>query len=932
MEGGSLIERMEELAEGAALLGRALAGNGGLAVIEGPAGIGKTALLGALAERSEGFRVLRASGDDLERSLAFGIVRQLFERPLARDEGLRERVLGGAACVAAGVVLPGERGTPAPSSAAAVNHGLTWLAANLAEERPLLLLIDDLQWSDPASLEWLAHLGRRVEELPLALIATWRIGEPGSEVVALDRLRDEPSTLMLRPDPLSPEGTAQLVRHSLGKEVDGKLCDVCARATGGNPFLLIELLRSVSEQPQIEAAAIDSLRPESIGRSVERRLERLPPSARRAAEACAVLGEGAELRHVEALAGLHREEAVSAADALTDSGILAAGRPLRFLHPLVREAVYQGLGEQARSQAHAAAARLLAGEGAEDLQVATHLVAAPPAADPWAIDRLYAAGQTALLRGAPIEASELFERALLEPPPESCRHAIRLTLGIAESRQLRMSGVAHLQAVVAESPSARERGEAVLELVKFDVLAYQTIDLEALERARADLGEEDRELRLLLTGAIVAAGQFIDRSVEAASAEASRLLPELSGETPAERRLLAAVAFRRALRQEAGCDACAALAEQAMGDGRLVEEANEDASAVEATVVLLNADRDEAATTAIEAALRTARTRGSELAFGIWSTLRCYRGWIFGDLLEAEADGYSALAAAGKLPLVRTSVVAFLARVLIDRGELQEADRLLVSSLSPPGAEKTRADTLARLALAELRSAQGRWDEAAEAVLAVVAHQSARGEGGIMPWRPTAAVALARSGEVEEARRLIAEQRLIDWNLPRFTGLTLRGEGLIEGGEEGIELLRRAAEILAATPARLEHARALLDLGAMLRRENQRVEAREVLARSLDLADRCGAGRLVALAREEIAATGARPRRMRLYGVDSLTASEHRVARMAAEGMSNPEIAQALFVTRKTVEKHLGNVYMKLEIPSRDQLPEALAGPGESRD
>jgi DNA-binding CsgD family transcriptional regulator len=108
-----------------------------------------------------------------------------------------------------------------------------------------------------------------------------------------------------------------------------------------------------------------------------------------------------------------------------------------------------------------------------------------------------------------------------------------------------------------------------------------------------------------------------------------------------------------------------------------------------------------------------------------------------------------------------------------------------------------------------------------------------------------------------------------------------------------------------------------------LRRAKHRAQAREVLTRALDLADRCGAERLVEIAREEIAATGARPRRMRLSGIDSLTASERRVARMATEGMSNPEIAQALFVTRKTVEKHLGNVYMKLDIPSRDQLPAA---------
>ncbi|MFL5885651.1 MAG: LuxR C-terminal-related transcriptional regulator, partial [Thermoleophilaceae bacterium] len=155
-------------------------------------------------------------------------------------------------------------------------------------------------------------------------------------------------------------------------------------------------------------------------------------------------------------------------------------------------------------------------------------------------------------------------------------------------------------------------------------------------------------------------------------------------------------------------------------------------------------------------------------------------------------------------------------------------------------------------------------------------------------------------------------------------GMALRAAGLVEGGERRIELLAEAADVLADAPARLERARALTDLGAALRQANRRIAAREPLRLALDLADACGARPLAERARQELRAAGGRPRRPRTSGVEALTASERRIAAMAARGMSNPEIAQALFVTKKTVEAHLGGAYRKLGIRSRTQLAGAL--------
>ena len=200
----------------------------------------------------------------------------------------------------------------------------------------------------------------------------------------------------------------------------------------------------------------------------------------------------------------------------------------------------------------------------------------------------------------------------------------------------------------------------------------------------------------------------------------------------------------------------------------------------------------------------------------------------------------------------------------------------------------------------------------------------------LFAWRSQAALALLGLGRRDEARRYAAEELALSrqWDAPRSLGRSLIAAGLAEGGEEGIALLAMPSPCSSHSQARLEHARALVELGAALRRGNRRSDSREPLRRGLELATICGASPLAERAETELLATGARPRRIALSGVDSLTPSERRVAEMAAEGGTNREIAQALFVTPKTVEVHLSSVYRKLEISSRRQLASALAAAG----
>jgi DNA-binding CsgD family transcriptional regulator len=196
-----------------------------------------------------------------------------------------------------------------------------------------------------------------------------------------------------------------------------------------------------------------------------------------------------------------------------------------------------------------------------------------------------------------------------------------------------------------------------------------------------------------------------------------------------------------------------------------------------------------------------------------------------------------------------------------------------------------------------------------------------------LPWRSEAALAQLAIGDQESALRLSAEELGLarTFGAPRAIGVASRAAGLVAGGGRGERLLREAIASFERAGAGLERGRALADLGAMLRRRNRRTEARELLREALDIAQRAGAQRLAVQAETELRATGARPRRAVLTGLDSLTASERRIAELAGDGQTNREIAQALFITTRTVEGHLTSVFRKLRLDSRKELRAVLA-------
>ena len=306
-------------------------------VVEGAAGIGKTSLLAAAAERAaaRGTRVLAARAAPLEQAYGFGVVRQLFEpvragcdaaewqRLTADAAGLALRALDPAAAVAA----PGDDVTHATL------HGLFWLAANLAAQGPLVLAVDDAHWADPPSLRWLGYLARRLEGLPVLALVAVRSGEPPSEPRLLDDLLAEPRALLLRPRPLGPDSSAAVVRGRIG-DAAPEFCAACHDATGGNPFLLDALIASVRAEGARRGCAGGgrdrALRPRGGGARAGPPA-RAAPGARELARALAVLGDDAAPREVAALAGLDAAEAAKLSDALRAAGVLRPGpaRPRR---------------------------------------------------------------------------------------------------------------------------------------------------------------------------------------------------------------------------------------------------------------------------------------------------------------------------------------------------------------------------------------------------------------------------------------------------------------------------------------------------------------------------------------------------------------------------------------------------------------------------
>jgi DNA-binding CsgD family transcriptional regulator len=924
-----LLEREHELEALEAAIAAGTDGTASLVLVEGPAGIGKSRLLAEarmLGEEHD-LAVRSARGGEFERDFPFGVVRQLFESQLVGEDE-RSRLLSGAAEGAAPVFGEDVADDDLPSeSMFARLHGLYWLTVNLTSERPLLLTVDDLHWCDGASLRFLAYLARRLEDVPVVLVASVRSSEADANQAILEELTSEPHAQVLMPGPLTEGAVAEVVRDRMGDAVDAAFAEACHASTGGNPLLLNELLKAlVADHIAPDAAHVDVVRelgPRAASRAVLLRLARLSPDAVEVARAVAVLGDGAEFGVVAELAELDSLPVAAATRELVQAEILRPEPPLGFVHPLVQAAVYHDLAPGERELYHERAATLLVALGAPKQQIAAHLLVMPAQGRASVVNVLRDAAAVAVARGDLDAARSLLERALAEPPEPELERSLLLELGRVEGMTSLPAAAEHLHSAYELATDPAARGFAADQLARTLVFLGAPEESAVLAHDAAlelppELADLARRLEAveLLSLFFGAEPQHDEHERLAAARDV-----DVTGGVGA--RSLAAVAAWDWAERVGPADRVCALARAALEGGELL--AADGLMPMIATAALALADLDEALDS-WDAQRAEAHRKGSLMRVGgvhLWSGFTHY---LRGDLVEAETElraSQETLRQWVGMPIERGWTPPVLAEVLIERGAIDEA-RVLLDALGEALPYSDHAILLDRARL-RLLLADGRPQEALAHAEVHDRHAYWKRHPRFAPWLSLKAMALERLGRHDEAVALAeAEVELArTWGTPGTVGRSLRILGTILHSD-GRELLEEACDVLEQAPARLEQAKALAALGAALRHARKPTEAREPLRRALELADACGARRLVESVRTEIYATGARPRTAALAGVLALTASERRVADLAAAGQTNRDIAQALYVTPKTVEVHLSSAYRKLGIASRRELARAL--------
>ena len=917
-----LLDRDREMRAVRAALDDLAAGEPRLLLIEGPAGIGKTRLL-TEARRIAGersIRVLTARGSQLEKAFGFGAVRQLFEPELALAER-RDALLGGAAASARTVfdLAPGE----SPDGSFAVLHGLYWLAVNLSADGPLVLAIDDLQWCDSASLRWLAYLVRRLDGVPMLVVGTVRTGEQHVDEELLTELSLEPVAAVVRPAALSPEATADLVERRLGGPVSPLFALASHRTTSGNPLLLRQLLRGLeADGVRPDAAHADvvvAVGSRAVSSMVLMRLRRLPGSAADVARAAAVLGDGASLPAVAALAELGEAETAAGLAALARCEVVKDEQPMAFVHPLVRDAVYRDLPAAECALRHERAAGVLRAAGASDEQVAAHLLLAPSRGDPATVEVLRRAARTAADRGASDSAVTLLRRALAELPAGELRCDVLTELGMLETLIDGATSTEHLLQAYALTEDAQARATIAVAIARTEVFASPPGVATAFAREAATAVPPELADHRQALLAIERTGGYmhgLERDVWAGTAP-----PEPAGRGHGARMLAATLSFETMIE---GADRERALAlARASLEGDRLWTVDSGLFWVVAALVRMVADDDLGS---FWARARTqAHARGSlftAMSTNLWEG---YWRWRRGELDEALACLTAALDQDrmwGGSGIGEPYTRSFQIGCHLDRGDVAAAREVADAALAGPALGE--GGRLLQHSLARLLAVEGRPAEALAALDAIPMPVPVRNPVW-NPWLTTAAIALDRLGRTDEAVTLMEEEvtRLRRWGAPSYLGTALCRLGQLRG-DDGLADMREAVEVLTPTYAAVELARARCMLGS--RAEVPDDEAVELLRAALDTALDRGALGIQRRARAALARRG-RPDESGRDAQRCPTTTERRIVELAAAGHGIRDVAQQLFLTPGTVQAVLesatGNGFKFPSSPSAD--PRSLA-------
>jgi DNA-binding CsgD family transcriptional regulator len=925
----ALVERRAEIAAIERLVKDARGRRGRALAVVGPAGIGKSNLLARalVAAKSLGVQFLAGAGAARESSLPYGLVRRLFDRRLdPMSKRAKARLLAGIGDEATATLTLSRAEAFGAEARHAALLGLYGLLVGFSEGAGLVVVVDDVHWSDDRSLDWLAFTARRLHASGVSLLVAVRTDELWRGERAIEVFEDAGAELV-EPSPLSEPGAGRLLRARTGLEIPSGFVRVAHDSTGGNPFLLGEVARALA------AGEAGVPRPTTqLERFVAVRLERLGADARQVADAVAVLGCGSALRDAAGVARLDMERAATAADVLRRAGVLGAGAELRFCQPLVAQAAYQRLTPSCRALMHARAARALDAAGASAAAVARHLLRTEPAGDRWVVQRLTGAAEEALQSNAPASAVGFLRRAEREGTAEG-RAGLLAALGKAEVVVGDTSALEHLGAAHRCESDPLRRAEVARALAHLLMLSGEPDEACALiQRELPAVRAIDPDLATRIEADMLATARTVPTCVDRVTSRL-RAIGRPAGRTPGERALLASAAAELVARG-ADSERAVRLAEIALADGSAGRDLA-PASFLLACMTLCWCGRPVEATERLDEMVDQARRRGSPVPFAQAVAWRARAHLAAGAVAAAVSDAREARQALSATPSLADGPLGALVRAwlglgLLEQDRPEEAHAVLAEA--PRDREAGADGCFAPLAYARgmLEAIRHEHAHALEHFLAAGRIQLAIAVPGpaVLLWRSAAAQAYAALGD-DDAACLMAHEELVlaeRCGVPHVHAVALRALASVGPPEPRIALQREAVRVLAGSETRLEHGKALCDLGASLRRSGQRREARQPLREALDVAIRCGAPALARRAREELAASGARPRRSALSGRDALTPAELRVARLACDGLSNREIAKTLFLSVKTVETELGHAYAKLGIASRRGLPTALGG------
>jgi len=928
-------EAVAVLAAGAA---RARSGTGGLVVLRGATGTGRTTVLEAAAEAAvaQGMRVLRARCAPGDHAVPFAVARQLLG-PIPELDA-----------------TGGER----------EGFDLLWRAlCSYADSSPLLVAVDDVHRADGPSYRWLVEFARHVDRLPRRVLlavterSQYDVDAPAPGFThTLSRALVQTYTLR----PLLPETASALIQDHFPSP-PRTWVEQCVRATAGNPLLLRALMEDLgaSGRPadRGEPGVPDScaaLYPGAYPAAVSWWLDSAGSGTAEVARVLAVLDEGWDGPSgrgfgcpAHGLAALLAE--LTGADptrvegwltAMTGLGMLRSdpdGRP-RYAHPLLRDAVLTGVPATRRRAAHRQVAEAMVERGAPTETVARQLLLSDPVGTPWASGVLQDAAALAVRDDRLADAVAFLRRALDEPMTGPRRLRLLTELGSLEyavdaapagtlrlAEALRQPGEAHdrIRAAVALGTALAGLGKArvavdVLRRVDGDAQFTDRPDLvRTLRNASALLSDQDQEVRQELyrrlfdtadrsPDLIGTAGQalLISHAAAAGLVSAEDAMKRVRGllaepaDPLAEPFLLGAAAVVAQWADE--LDEAERLVERGLAGQRpdLLHPMHR---------ALLMTRADIAAARADHASLLTAPhpslTAASATSPAATST-------------ASAASGPSNLHAQTLLALVETGRLAEAAR-LVEDVDLQRA---------PDSWELNRF----LYARGVYRAAAGDPAGALHDFLECGRRQSARDVVSpvVTPWRTAAAECRIALGRPREALVLAEEELRLArvWDTPRTTGRALRVLAVATGGRRGAELAEEAVRLLRSSPAGTELAAALIAQGRLLTAAGERSRARACLREAASHAERLGAVRLLTLAEQALREGGARRTATARTGSGSLTDSERRIARLAADGRTNTEIAALLHLARRTVETHLTSTYKKLGIRRRADLREAMNG------